>query len=207
MLGVAPVQFGARNDQHIVRLDPTVKKLRKEWYNEVEWSYFDIEGNVLWSKGVYLICDGGYLRWRTLICPYQFSREGTKKGYYSANLESVRKDVECTFGILKKRWRILEYGIIHYRSSDRCEKVFVVCCILHNIMLAHSPNEANGEVRVGRGAPLPGDAIFLEGESDRRERESTTGLNVRAEKLEARDWIARREQLTDHLAYTKTATV
>ena len=205
VLGVAPVQFGARNDQHIVRLDPTVKQIRKEWYKDVEWSYFDIEGNELSSKGLYLICDGGYLRWRTLICPYQYSREGTQQGYFSANLESVRKDVECTFGILKKRWRILEYGL-HYRDHDRCEKIFVVCCILHNIMLDNSSDESMGEVRVGRGAPLPGDAIYLEGESDRRERETWTGHNVRAEKEEAKDWMSRRDNLAVHLAYTKTAS-
>jgi hypothetical protein len=26
-------------------------------------------------------------------------------GYFSSNLESVRNDVECLFGILKKRWK------------------------------------------------------------------------------------------------------
>ena len=50
VLGVAPVQFGARNDQHIVRLDPSVKAIGKEWYNEVDWSYFDLEGNEMWEK-------------------------------------------------------------------------------------------------------------------------------------------------------------
>lgn len=110
VLGIAPVQFGTRNDQHIVRLDPSVTKLRKEWYKEVEWHLFDADGNVVTQKGVYLICDGGYLRWKTLICPFPSERHGTRKGYFSDNLESVRKDVECTFGILKARWRILEYG-------------------------------------------------------------------------------------------------
>ena len=109
---MAPVQFGSRNDQHIVRMDPYVKQLRKEWYKDVDWSYFDVAGNERWSTGVYLICDGGYLRWKSL-------------GYFSANLESVRKDVECTFGILQKRWRILEYGF-QYCSAERNEMIFVV---------------------------------------------------------------------------------
>eukprot|EP00956_Cyclotella_meneghiniana_P035135 scaffold111769_cov64-Cyclotella_meneghiniana.AAC.2 len=202
VLGVAPVQFGARNDQHIVRLDPTVKTIRKEWYNEVDWSYFDLEGNEMWEKGVYLICDGGYLRWRTLLCPFQHSFNGTRQGYYSANLESVRKDVECTFGILKKRWRILEYGM-HYRSIDRCEKIFVACCVLHNMML-DLITPADAEARVGRGCPLPGDAIFIEGESDRRQQEHRRWRDdYREEKKEAKDWMARRELLADHLWYTK----
>lgn len=46
----------------------------------------------------------------------------------------------------------------------------------------------------------------LEGESDRRERETWTGRNVRAEKEEAKDWMSRRDNLAVHLAYTKTAS-
>ena len=62
-------------------------------------------------------------------------------------------------------------------------------------------------ITVGRGAPLPGDAIYLEGESNHRERETWTGYNQRAEKQEAYDWIARRDWLADHLLFTKTACV
>ena len=36
---------------------------------------------------------------------------------------------------------------------------------------------------------LYGDAIYLKGESDRRERETWTGHNVWAKKEEAKDWI------------------
>ena len=66
--------------------------------------------------GMYLICDGGYLRWVTLICPYTYAstHDGAgRRGYFNGNIESVRKDVECTYGILKKWWRTLDYGI-HY---------------------------------------------------------------------------------------------
>ena len=60
---------------------------------------------------VYLICDGGYLRWPVLICPFKHSDVAHHKGYFSCTLESIRKDVECTFRMLKKWWKILEYGI------------------------------------------------------------------------------------------------
>jgi len=53
------------------------------------------------------------------------------KGYFSAKIESIQKDVECIFGILKKRWRILDYGI-QFRNIHVVEKVLVVCCILRN---------------------------------------------------------------------------
>ena len=68
------------------------------------------------------------------------------------------------FGILKKRWRILDFGI-RYKQMKKIEKVFTVCCILHNNMLSEMDSR-DCDVRVGRGAPLLGEGIWLRG-SDR----------------------------------------
>ena len=53
---------------------------------------------------------------------------------FSDWIESMRKDVECTFGILKGRWRVLRYGIKLWgiKSTDR---VWLTCCALHNWLL------------------------------------------------------------------------
>jgi hypothetical protein len=83
---------------------------------------------------MYLICNNGYLRWPTSIFPYTHVDLASTERYFSSYLESARKDVECTFGILKKRWRILHYGL-HYRDIKKCEKIFVTCCCLHNFLL------------------------------------------------------------------------
>jgi hypothetical protein len=108
------------------------------------------------ERGVYLICDNGYLRWPQLICPFTVDEPcHTESGYFSSNLESVWKDIECTFGILKKRWRILNSGL-GYRGIGDCEKIFLACCCLHIFLL--DIMERN-DVRVGRGAPFPGDGI------------------------------------------------
>ena len=46
----------------------------------------------------------------------------------------MRKNAECTFGILKQRWRILKSGIrIH--SIESADKIFKTCCALHNYLL------------------------------------------------------------------------
>ena len=131
ILGIAPVQYGARSDKHIVRLDPTVHLIKNAWYKEVKWEHFDVVGERKVSTGIYLICDGGYLRWKTLIAPYKGAPTCGRRGHFNTNLESVRKDVECTFGILKKRWRILDYGI-HYIDMYNCEKILqsVQCCTI-----------------------------------------------------------------------------
>jgi hypothetical protein len=78
-------------------------------------------GGIAQERGMYLICDNGYLRWPTSICPYEGAAKSTLEGYFSTNLESVRKDVECTFGILKKRWKILNHGLLH-RDISVCKK-------------------------------------------------------------------------------------
>jgi hypothetical protein len=43
----------------------------------------------------------------------------------------MQKDVECTFGILKGRWRILERGV-RLHGVDAVNYVWLMCCALHN---------------------------------------------------------------------------
>ncbi len=74
----------------------------------------------------------------------------------------MQKDIECTFGIIKKRWRILNSGLA-YRDIGDCEKIFWACCCLHNFLLDVMESDV---VRVGPGAPLPGDGIWIDGGSD-----------------------------------------
>ena len=54
----------------------------------------------------------------------------------------MRKDVECTFGILKKRFAILSMGI-KTRSVKVCDKVFNTCCALHNRLLVYDKLNCN----------------------------------------------------------------
>ena len=61
--------------------------------------------------------------------------------------------MECVFGILKKRWKILEYGI-RFRDIKVVEKVFHVCCMLHNMMLSEMKGTRETQYKVGRGAPI-----------------------------------------------------
>jgi Plant transposon protein len=86
-------------------------------------------------KGCWLMCDNGYQHWSCLMCPIKdpFLR---KEMRWSKWLESMRKDVECTFGILKGRFRILKTGIrIH--SIKSVDQIWCTCCALHNVFLEH----------------------------------------------------------------------
>ena len=46
----------------------------------------------------------------------------------------MRKDVECTFGILKGRWRILKTGVRVY-GVDKVDEIWLTYCALHNWLL------------------------------------------------------------------------
>jgi hypothetical protein len=134
-LSIYGPQFGTRNNQEIVKLDPKVKKICFGWFSKIWWPYYAEMAGTAMKKGVYLICDNGYLRWPQLVCSYTAGKPcHTEAGFFSSNIKSVRKDVECTFGIIKKRWRILNNGLF-YRNIGDCEKIFVTCCCLHNFLL------------------------------------------------------------------------
>ena len=60
------------------------------------------------------------------------SDEGTLR--CSQRVESVRKDVECTFGILKKRWRVLKNPML-LQSKVSIDNIVFTCAILHNMLL------------------------------------------------------------------------
>jgi hypothetical protein len=107
----------------------------------VEWQYYDEDGTIKKSTGVYLICNNGYTCWLTTICPYMHSQMNNRlEDFFSTNIESVRKDVECVFGILKSRWSSLDKGF-KYRRMKVCQDIFLTCAVLHNMMLSEMVHE------------------------------------------------------------------
>ena len=172
-----------------------------DWYKDMEWEYFNEEGEVKRDKGVYLICDGGYVKQQTSICPFESARIDTLEGYFSTNLESVRKDFECVFGILKKRWKILDHGF-QYRSISTCEKIFFTCCCLHNMMLDQMSSRKN-DVRVLRGNRGISDGLWLAADDEGLQiDEPMIGTRETARKHRALFGL-RRKRLAVHLQYAR----
>ncbi len=84
-------------------------------------------------SGAYSIVDNGYLDWSCTVLPYGVTNN-IDKIHWSKWLKSIRKDVECTFGILKGRWRMLKSGVkIH--GVDLVDNIWFTCCALHNWLL------------------------------------------------------------------------
>ena len=62
----------------------------------------DAAGNIVECnyEGVWQIVDNGYLAWPTTIPPFK-NTVNIREIRWSQWVESMQKDVECTFGILK----------------------------------------------------------------------------------------------------------
>ena len=126
------------NDKTLVRFDAFVHGIWKgNILDDVEFELLarDENGDVCSCKyrGVWLLVDNGYLAWSTTMPPFKRSLD-YKEIRWSEWLESMRKDVECTFGILKGRWRILKTGV-RVHGTLALDNIWCTCCALHNFLL------------------------------------------------------------------------
>jgi len=79
----------------------------------------------------------------TSIFGAKHAEEADLKAFFGLR-ESVRKDVECLFGILKKRFRRLGVpSLAHF--AENINTMVKVCSILHNMLLAHDDLDVAGE--------------------------------------------------------------
>lgn len=101
-------------------------------------------------RGAWVLADNGYHpSWSCCIPP--FKRPQYKcESRFSEWVESMRKDVECFFGVLKGRFRILKTGV-RFHGVSVCDQVFKTCVALHNYLLECD----GGDVEWRRGICLP----------------------------------------------------
>jgi hypothetical protein len=66
--------------------------------------------------------------------PVKAGEPGSPLMKFSKILESVRKDIEDVFGILKRRFKFLKaFNQLNKQSS--IDDAFVTCCMIHNMLL------------------------------------------------------------------------
>ena len=126
------------NDKTIVLFDELVRGVNTgDFYGDNEFKIFerDREDNII--EVTYFVAwfmvDNGYLSWSCTVLPV---KDGASYKYirFSEWLESMRKDVECTFGIIKGRFCVLKYGL-HLQSIKKCDQLWFTACALHNRLL------------------------------------------------------------------------
>ena len=128
-INMCTVDVIVRNDKYGL-LDRRGKS--RNLYKEVEFVVYDKDGHAVKIRGAYLITDGGYEGLSIFVNP-NISRSDRAAIVWSEFIEAVRKDVECTFGILKSRFQILKG--IRFPEQNIVEATFVTCCIIHNMLL------------------------------------------------------------------------
>ena len=84
-------------------------------------------------RGGWLLVDNGYLAWPCTIPPFT-TTDSIAAIRWSKWLESLRKDVECTFGIMKGRFRVLKAGV-RLHGIEAADNLWTTCCALHNFFL------------------------------------------------------------------------
>ena len=125
--------YGTTSDMTIVKFDGFVTDVRfGKLFTESEFKIQVDEKRWAIEKGLYLLVDGGYHKWKIMQCPLKHTVE-VEKSRWSEFAESVRKDVECAFGILKKRFQLLKNAITWHSKNDIDNAVFS-CVILHNML-------------------------------------------------------------------------
>lgn len=136
ILHVSPPFPSTCVDSMIQKLDYSVHQIQTNpMFTQHPVKFQDSSGNTIMREGVTILVDGGYPELKIFqtggrdYCTY-------REGSYCACLESVRKDVERTFGVLKSRFKILKHGM---RTSDHAiiNCVIATCAGLHNELLIH----------------------------------------------------------------------
>lgn len=125
---------GTANDRLVDKYDHFTRDLQaKVILSDVSFSLYDSAGKTSTLSGAYLLSDNGYTKVRTKQCPMKVC-VSMDEHFWSCQLESVRKDIECCFGILKGRYRILRTPI-SVQDHRTVDDIFYSCCVLHNMNL------------------------------------------------------------------------
>ena len=82
--------------------------------------------------GYYLV-DGIYPDYAVFAKPLRYPGD-ERRAKYAMMQERARKDIERTFGVLKKRWRILN-SPARPTQQAKIENIMYTCIILHNMIL------------------------------------------------------------------------
>lgn len=143
-LAVLQGAYGATNDKTIVRFDGFVDDVRcDDFFTEFSYEIRTGPGpeDRRMTKGAYLIVDDGYHKWAATQAASKVC-SNPQYAIWRQQMESVRKDIECFFGQMKARFRLLKLPVSFHKKED-IDNVVSVCVCLQNII--HDWDKANGD--------------------------------------------------------------
>ena len=145
VLSCTQAAVGTISDKTVVKFDTFVSAIRAGKYRHVEFELFDRDGRPHKHRGLVLLTDGGYHMWVELQTAFGPSSCKVRRAW-TAKVNSLRKDVECTFGIMKKRFRILKVPCELPEQAD-ITALMRAACVLHNLVLKHDRREGTSHSR------------------------------------------------------------
>jgi hypothetical protein len=119
---------GSYNDINVLSNSPLFDDLI---HGRSESVQFDIN-NRSYSQGYYLT-DGIYPQWPVFVRPLTSCVTDEQK-HFNVIQAALRKDIECTFGILQARFHILARPSRLWSVSKMAD-VMKACVILHNMII------------------------------------------------------------------------
>jgi len=126
ILHTTPGAPGKWNDKTLVTFDHFVSGVQDGiLYSDIEYDLEELRGSevrIRRYKGVWIMVDNGYLAWPTTVPPIKIPADFYELRW-SKWLESLRKDVECTFGILKGRYAFTSCLQVHLLSCTASELI------------------------------------------------------------------------------------
>jgi hypothetical protein len=182
-------------------LDPFVLNLRNgHFFADEEWTICDIDGRESTMKGPWLMYDGGYHQWEQTLAPIKHTLRQVERDWSSA-LESMRKDVECTFGIMKRRFRILTFGV-RVQGLEYLDDVWYTCCALHNWLLREDGLDQGWEETWTSSEATEVDEDMSQATIGRVDGAVSIGSNVTKQECDE-GYVGRRQALINHYAFKK----
>ena len=134
---IMPGSYGTINDKTIVKSVLAVESVRRDpLFTEYQYELHKKNGDRTMMQGAYLIVDGGYVRWKCLQCGLRSSSDDDYIDW-RRRMESVRKDIECYFGRLKQRFKILKIPNL-FKSKKKIDDMIFTIVAIQNMLLDYS---------------------------------------------------------------------
>ncbi|XP_052622715.1 uncharacterized protein LOC128127999 [Lactuca sativa] len=119
---------GSNNDLNVLDQSPLFNDI---WTDKTPDMTFTVNGHTY--KYSYYIGDGIYPDYSTLMKAYSVPRS-EKEIFFTKKHESMRKDIERAFGVLKQTWHVVKYATRLW-DKERIKRMVLACIIMHNMII------------------------------------------------------------------------